>query len=102
MVKETKLPIIWDKVAKTQLKKAYHKILKESYQGAITVRDGVLDAVDEIPEQPYKYPSDRFKKNNTGNYRAFELHSYRVAYKITDENIQILRVRHVKREPLIY
>ncbi len=102
MVAENKLPIIWDKVAKTQLKKAYNKILKDSYQGAITVRDGILDAVDEIPEQPHRYPADRFKSNNSGNYRAFELHSYRVAYKITDENIQILRVRHVKREPLEY
>lgn len=102
MVAKNKLPIIWDKVAKTQLKKAYNKILKDSYQGAVTVRDGILDAVDEIPEQPHRYPADKFKANNSGNYRAFELHSYRVAYKITDENIQILRVRHVKREPLEY
>ena len=102
MVEGTKLPIVWDKEAKTQLKKAYNKILEESYQGAVTVRDGILDAVDEIPEQPYRYPADRFKYNNTGNYRAFELYNYRVVYKITDEDIQILRVRHIKREPLIY
>ncbi len=102
MVVENKLPIIWDEIAKTQLKRAYNTILKDSYQGAITVRDGILDAVDGIPKQPHRYPADKFKIDNSGNYRAFELHSYRVAYKITDENIQILRVRHVKREPLEY
>ena len=102
MVTKTILPIIWDKIAITQLKKAYYKILKESYQGAVTVKDGILDTVDKIPEQPYRHPADRFKTDNPGNYRAFEIHSYRVAYKVTEENIQILRVRHVKREPLIY
>ncbi len=76
--------------------------MKESYQGAITVKEGILDAVEELSLQPNKYPTDRFKLNNKGNYRAFELYSYRIAYKITDENIQILRVRHVKREPMIY
>lgn len=84
------------------MKKIYDKILKKSDQGALTVKDGILDAVEEISEQPHRYPVDKFKSNNTGNYRAFELYSYRVAYKITDTNIQILRVRHVKREPLEY
>jgi hypothetical protein len=76
MVEETKLPIIWDKVAKTQVKKAYNKMLKESCQGGITVRNGILDAVEEKPEHFYKYPADRLKENNEGNYRAFELYSY--------------------------
>jgi plasmid stabilization system protein ParE len=102
MVTNKQLPVIWDKEAKAQLKRAYNKILKESYQGAITVRDSILDTVDKIPEQPHRYPADKFKTNNNGNYRAFELYNYRVAYKITNENIQILRVRHVKREPLEY
>jgi len=96
----TGLKIVWDKDAKAQLKKSYNRILKESYQGAETVKNGILDAVDEIPEQPYRYPADRFKTDNPGNYRAFELYSYRVAYKITEDSIQILRVRHIKQEPL--
>jgi plasmid stabilization system protein ParE len=102
MVVNKHLPIIWDKEAKAQLRNAYNEILKESYQGAVTVRDGILDTVDKITEQPYRYPADKFKTNNTGNYRAFELHNYRVAYRVTDEDIRILRVRHVKREPLEY
>ncbi len=102
MVKSAELSIIWDKEAIKQLKKAYNRILKESYQGAIIVRDGILDAIEEIPNQPYKYPADKFKQNNSGIYRVFELYSYRIAYKITDKHIQILRVRHTKRESNIY
>jgi mRNA-degrading endonuclease RelE of RelBE toxin-antitoxin system len=100
MVDKSMLPIIWDKEAKKQLKEAYDKLLEDTFKGAVTVRDGKLDAVEQIPEQPHKYPTDKFKNNNAGNYRAFELHNYRIAYKITDENTQILRIRHTKREPL--
>lgn len=102
MVEKSTLPIIWDKVALKQLKEAYDKIMEDTYKGAVMVRDDIFDAVEKIPEQPNRYPVDKFKNNNTGNYRAFELHNYRIAYKITDKNIQILRIRHTKREPLNY
>lgn len=102
MVENNKLIVIWDKVAKTQLKKAYNRIKEESLQGAETVKNGILESVGKIPEHPQKYPPDKLKKDNPGNYRAFEIFNYRIAYKITEENIQVLRVRHVKREPLSY
>ena len=102
MVEKTNLLIVWDEEAVSQLKKAYEEILDDSYSGAVKVRNGILDVVDQIPEHPNRHPADRFKDNNSGDYRAFELYSYRIAYKITDENIQILRVRHIKREPLNY
>jgi plasmid stabilization system protein ParE len=102
MVGKNSLAIIWDKAAKAQLKKEYNRIIKESLQGAETVKNGILESIDEIPEEPYRYPPDKFKKDNPGNYRAFEKYNFRIAYKVTEENIQILRVRHVKREPLDY
>ena len=102
MVDKNKLIIIWDKAAKTQLRKVYNRIKKESLQGAETVKNGILDSVGEIPEGPYRYPPDKFKKDNPGNYRAFEKYNYRITYKVTEENIQVLRLRHVKREPLDY
>lgn len=102
MVERNKFIVVWDKVAKAQLRKAYNTIKEESLQGAETVKNGILSSVDKIPENPYRYPSDKFKKDNPGNYRAYEIYNYRIAYKVTEENIQVLRVRHVKREPLDY
>jgi len=52
MVGSKKLTVIWDKAAKSQLKKAYNKIKKESLQGAETVKNGILENVGEIPEHP--------------------------------------------------
>jgi len=73
MVENKKLSIIWDKVAKAQLKKAYKRIKEESLQGAETVKNGILESVEKIPEQPQRYSLDKLKKDNPGNYRAFEI-----------------------------
>lgn len=72
MVANVHLPIVWDNEALKQLKEAYEKILEDSYQGAVKVRNDIFDAVERIAEHPYRYPADKFKKNNLGNYRAFK------------------------------
>jgi plasmid stabilization system protein ParE len=66
------------------------------------VQQGILKMIRELQDHPKKHPRDKFKKNNPGNYRAFEKYSFRIAYKITEREIIILRVRHVKQEPLEY
>jgi len=58
--------------------------------------------IDKLPENPQRYAVDKFKRNNPGNYRAFEKYNYRIAYKHTDKEIHILRIRHVRQEPLEY
>ncbi|WP_369427811.1 type II toxin-antitoxin system RelE/ParE family toxin [Membranihabitans maritimus] len=55
-----------------------------------------------MADHPGKYPPDKFKTDNDGSYRAFEKFSYRVAYKIKEKEIAILRIRHVKQEPKEY
>ena len=36
---------------------------------------------------------------NDVNYRAYEIYSYRISYKITSKEIHILRIRHTSRNP---
>ena len=62
----------------------------------------IVEKVELIPRNPERFPMDRFKIDNAGNFRAFETHSYRVAYKHSDTEVRILRVRHVHQEPLEY
>lgn len=42
------------------------------------------------------------ERNNSGNYRAFETHSYRISYRYTEDEIRILSFRHVKQDPKEY
>jgi plasmid stabilization system protein ParE len=102
MVKKEKPEVVWNNRASIYFRKAYEHIKEESPANAEKVKDGITKMVDSLPDNPGKHPPDKFKRNNPGNYRAFEKYSYRVAYKHTEQEIRILRVRHVKQEPLEY
>lgn len=92
--------IVWQKLALKQLNKGYNYIKKESPQTAKKVREDIFDKVENLKYNPKIYPLDKYRKNNDGTIRAFEVYSYRIAYQITKYEIRILRVRHTKREPL--
>ena len=102
MVKKSKPEVVWNSRASAYFKKAYEHIKENSYSNAEKVREGITKMVDSLPDHPEKHPPDKYKKDNKGNYRAFEKYSYRVAYKYTEKEIRILRIRHVKQEPKKY
>lgn len=91
--------ISWSKSAYISFQKAYEKIRENSPASAEKVKDAILFLVRNLPKHPERYPLDRFKRDNPGNYRALERFSYRIAYRYTDKEILILRFRHVKQEP---
>lgn len=94
--------IVWDVNARQSLRKQINHIKKDSLQAADKVRTELFDIINDIPSNPKKFPKDKFKANNDGNFRAFEKHSLRIAYYIAETQIRILRVRHVKQEPKKY
>lgn len=94
--------VLWDKPAFEALQKIYNRIKEDSPTAADKVRDGILKSIRSLMVRPEKFPPDKFKTDNDGNFRAFEKYSYRVTYKITDEEIVVLRIRHVKQEPREY
>lgn len=89
----------WDKHALKQFNKAILYIAEDSIQNAENVRIDILVKIDELLSHPEKYPLDKYKLENDGYYRAFELHRLRVAYFVGMDVIRILRVRHTSREP---
>jgi plasmid stabilization system protein ParE len=94
--------IIWDVKARSSFKKQIDHIKKDSLQAAEKVRSDIFDILDDLPGNPLKFPADKFKSDNDGNFRAFEKHGIRIAYLVTELHIRILRVRHVKQEPQQY
>ena len=96
--------ITWSKLALKQVESIHEHILEES--GSLTTADKVINKIltssQVLSDQPAMHPPDKFKLNNTGNYRAYEVYSYRIAYRILKDKVRILRVRHTSREPLKY
>ena len=103
MVSVQRPEVLWGKRAYKSLQKAYKHIKKDSLVNAEMVREDILAITRSLADHPKKYPVDKFKKyNETGEYRAFEKHSYRIAYRYTKKVIKVIRLRHVKQIPKRY
>jgi len=96
--------VIWSKLALKHNKSIHTHLLKEtkSLKVADKVVSKLFDSSDTLENHPELYALDRFKINNNGTYRAYEVYSYRISYRVMKDKIRILRVRHTSREPLEY
>lgn len=89
MVKKEKAIVTWDKPALFSLQKAFEYINKDSVSNAEKVINTILKIIRRLPDNPERFPPDKYKENNEGAYRAFEKFSYRVAYKVSEKEIKI-------------
>ena len=94
--------VSWNKSAYTALQNAYEYIEETSPVSAKKVKDTILSMTRRLPEHPERYPLDKFKRSNPGNYRAFEKFSLRIAYRHNEKEVRILQCRHVKQQPKFY
>lgn len=95
--------LVWDKIALDHLKEIYDSLKTgDNLNFANKIKNTVLKTAKELLDNPYIYEQDRYKFDNDGSFRAFVKFKYRVAYKITETQIRIIRVRHTSREPIEY
>lgn len=94
--------IVWNIKARNELRSIYKYILRDSYQNAVNVRQDIIAAVLTLTNYPDKHKPDQYKTNNDGSWRAFEIHYYRISYRVTKSEIRIVRLRHTSRSPLQY
>lgn len=94
--------IVWNRDAVKYLALQLKEISKESIKNAELIENAILSRLETAIDYPEKYPKDKYKKSNQGNFRAFETHSFRVSYRFTNTQIRILRIRHVKQKPKEY
>lgn len=96
------IPVIWTETAQQQLREIYLYIAEESIIQADKIFERLVKFTARLAVQPYKFPTDKYKTNNNGDYRAYELYHYRVSYKITKTAIYIVRLRSTHQNPLEY
>jgi plasmid stabilization system protein ParE len=94
--------ISWDKQAINYFRDAIRYIRKYSPQNADKVKKEILEKISELSKRPEIHPPDRYKTGKFGNYRAFELHRFRVGYLVKEDEIIIARIRNTNQEPLDY
>ncbi len=94
--------ILWDKPALDYFRETISYIRRDSSQNADMVKRDILDKISELCLRPEIHGPDKYKLNNNGNYRAFELHRLRIGYLIKEDVIIIARIRNTRQEPLDY
>ncbi len=94
--------VVWDKKALIQLNDTFDFLKTKSIISAKKVIIILLKLTDELSRDFEIYELDRFKLKNDGSFRAFEQYNYRISYRVTSNQIRILRVRHTSRNPKIY
>jgi plasmid stabilization system protein ParE len=72
----------------SQFKKAINNIAKDSVQNAEKVRVEILDKINTLRSNPEILSPDKYKINNNGNFRTFELHRNRIAYYTSPTEIE--------------
>ena len=85
-----------------QFNEAIKYISRDSLQNAEKVRRDILKKIDRLQTHPTLYNPDKYKRENDGNFRAFEMHRYRISYYVSPIEIRILRIRHTGMEPKEY
>ena len=98
-----KRKVIWDEEARAYFRKAIAYIRKDSAQNAEKNKErrtGLYKSINGCAGT--QYAPDKYRKNNEGGYRAYELHKYRISYFVSEDEIRIVRIRHTGQEPKEY
>jgi len=74
--------IKWDKQAIIYFRESIKYIRKDSPQNAEKVKNDILEKIDELLIKPNIHNPDKYKINNNGDYRAFEMHRFRISYLV--------------------
>jgi hypothetical protein len=69
-------------------------VTKKIAVGQLSPVDGDT-AHGRLPEQLEIHPPDKYRKNNDGSFRAYEIYRYR----ITDKEIIVVCIRDTSMEP---
>lgn len=96
------LRVVIDNTAKASLAEAYRYIKQESEKSAAKIRDKILASIQALADNPHRHAPDKYRLNNDGAYRAYEVNKYRITYLVSSHQVAVLRIRHTKMSPKTY
>lgn len=95
--------VLWDQNALNQLADIYAYIFEESYQKAETVKHKILALTAGLATNPKRYKPDKLRLDNNPDFRACEIYKFRITFYISDNmTVNVLRIRSIRQEPLLY
>lgn len=100
MAKKKIKTIVWSKNAAKQYYQILEYLAEKAPEALHIVGNALIDMIESLALEYNNYPPDRFKQHNDGTFKASLIFNYRISYRITENDIHILRIRHTSREPM--
>jgi plasmid stabilization system protein ParE len=99
-VSKTKLPILWDRLAKDSLDNIYSYIAEDSISAARNVKKELIKLVNSLNDFPQKFSVEEYLADEPENYRSVSKWNYKIIYEVTEECIIILDLFHTSQNPI--
>ena len=96
------MKISWDEAALAAFGDAMEYIANDSYTAALAVAEDIDEALQNASHHPRSHPPDRYRQDGDATFRAFELHSFQISYRIELDSLIVVRFRHTRQQPLSY
>jgi plasmid stabilization system protein ParE len=89
--------VIWDTVAKESLRAIIKYIHEESPSAAKKVRVELLKLAASLKNMPERFSVEPFLAHKGSEFRSVTKWSYKIIYRIKDDEVRILEIIHTSR-----
>jgi plasmid stabilization system protein ParE len=99
LVRNRKLPIRWDRLAKKNLDDIFNYIAEDSIPAAIKVKKELVKLAHSLNDFPEKFSVEEFLAGEPENFRSVSKWSYKIIYEVTEDCIIIVDLFHTSQHP---
>ncbi|MFY0602266.1 MAG: type II toxin-antitoxin system RelE/ParE family toxin [Cyclobacteriaceae bacterium] len=94
-----KYKVTWDSYAKESLKSIVQHIKDDSPPAAQKVKIELLKLAQSLNNKPNRFSKEFYLEDKEGNYRSVSKWSYKIIYKVKEDEVYILDVFHTRKDP---
>lgn len=77
-------------------------IAADSKQAVAKVSQAIRKATRDLARYPGHWPPDKYRLVNDGSFRALLIYRYRISYHVGEDEIRIIRFRHISQQSEFY
>ncbi|GAB5524530.1 MAG: hypothetical protein Roseis2KO_24020 [Roseivirga sp.] len=94
--------VVWDVKAKEALKEIFDYIKDDSPSAAKKVRITLLQLAASLRTYPNKFAAEPYLAHKGKNYRSVTKWSYKLIYRVGNDEVRILAIIHTKRNTSVF
>lgn len=86
-------------IAKESLREIFEYIKTDSPSAAIKVQKKLIEVAKSLKNLPERFSKESFLSEKKGNYRSVVQWHYKIIYKVSENEVTIIRFMHTSRDP---